>query len=76
MSSLQFKPEDHSATFDEENVWAGDLSVLDPIAQTFKSIYRKIAVQIDESRVLAAMRDALLPKLMSGELAVEKVEGF
>ena len=29
-----------------------------------------------ESRALAAMRDALLPKLMSGELAVEKVEGF
>ncbi len=29
-----------------------------------------------ESRVLAAMRDALLPKLMSGELAVEKMEGF
>ena len=27
-----------------------------------------------ESRALAAMRDALLPKLMSGELAVEKVE--
>ena len=26
-----------------------------------------------ESRALAAMRDALLPKLMSGELAVEKV---
>ena len=28
----------------------------------------------EESRALAAMRDALLPKLMSGELAVEKVE--
>ena len=27
-----------------------------------------------ESRALAAMRDALLPKLISGELAVEKVE--
>lgn len=50
-------------------------SVLDPIAQTFESVYRKIAVLIDESRALAAMRDALLPKLMSGELAVEKVEG-
>lgn len=28
----------------------------------------------DESRSLAAMRDALLPKLMSGEIDVEKVE--
>ena len=51
-----------------------DPSVLDSIAQTFESVYRKIAVLIDESRALAAMRDALLPKLMSGELAVEKVE--
>ena len=51
-----------------------DPSVLDSIAQTFESIYRKIAVLIDEFRALVAMRDALLPKLMSGELAVEKVE--
>lgn len=51
-----------------------DPSVLDSIAQTFERIYRKIAVLIDESRALAAMRDALLPKLMSGELDVEKVE--
>ena len=29
----------------------------------------------DENKTLAAMRDALLPRLMSGELAVEKVEG-
>ena len=28
----------------------------------------------DENKTLAAMRDALLPKLMAGELAVEKVE--
>ena len=28
----------------------------------------------DESRALAAMRDALLPKLMSGEIDVEKVK--
>ena len=27
-----------------------------------------------ESRALAAMRDALLPKLMSGEIDVEKVK--
>ena len=76
MSALQFKTEDHSTTFDEENVWTDDLSVFDPIAQTFKSIYRKIAVQIDESRALAVMREALSSKLMSGELAVEKVTLF
>ena len=37
-------------------------------------MYASMKRRIKESRALAAMRDALLPKLMSGELAVEKVE--
>ena len=40
-----------------------------------KPIFDLIRSKSQESRALAAMRDALLPKLMSGELAVEKVEG-
>ena len=39
-------------------------------------VFKMIFIKCKESRALAAMRDALLPKLMSGELAVEKVEGF
>lgn len=38
-------------------------------------MYASVKRCIKESRALAAMRDALLPKLMSGELAVEKVDG-
>ena len=37
-------------------------------------VFKMIFIKCKESRALAAMRDALLPKLMSGELAVEKVE--
>lgn len=39
-----------------------------------KPIFDLIRSKSQEARALAAMRDALLPKLMSGELAVEKVE--
>ena len=42
---------------------------------TMASLNGRIEVANRESRDLAAMRDALLPKLMSGELAAEKVEG-
>ena len=38
------------------------------------ALYSSVKQANRESRALAAMRDALLPKLMSGELAVEKVE--
>ena len=44
------------------------------LIQKFQSIREFIALKERESRALAAMRDALLPKLMSGEIAVEKVE--
>lgn len=37
-------------------------------------MYWGIKKRIKESRALAAMRDALLPKLMSGEIDVEKVK--
>ena len=36
-------------------------------------MYWGIKKRIKESRALAATRDALLPKLMSGEIDVEKV---
>ena len=48
------------------------LSKFDAVAG---ALYSSIKHANRESRALAAMRDALLPKLMSGELAVEKVEG-
>ena len=37
-------------------------------------MFEKMELANQESRALAAMRDALLPKLMSGEIDVRKVE--
>ena len=50
---------------------ADTLKEFDEIATSF---YSEVAHAKKESRALAAMRDALLPKLMSGEIDVEKVE--
>ena len=41
---------------------------------TVYSMFEQIRMLLRESRALAATRDALLPKLMSGEIDVEKVE--
>lgn len=40
----------------------------------FKRFVERIASQIHESRALAALRDALLPKLLSGEIRVKDAE--
>jgi type I restriction enzyme S subunit len=39
-------------------------------------LFRKAALHTDESRTLAALRDTLLPKLLSGELRVEEAARF
>jgi type I restriction enzyme S subunit len=49
------------------------------IARQFAEIVapldRRIAVNNDESRTLVALRDALLPKLFSGEIRVSDTDG-
>ncbi len=40
------------------------------------SLYRKVINAERESRTLAALRDSLLPKLISGELRVKDAERF
>jgi len=51
---------------------------LDPLAEALIEIVRlqvdRITEAIHESRTLAALRDALLPKLISGELRVKNAE--
>ena len=49
----------------------GDAKCLDGVSKSFEAIYRMMAMNIEESRKLAETRDALLPKLMSGEVEVE-----
>lgn len=51
-----------------------DVSVLKPLAEASESICQKIAINQDQSRTLAQLRDTLLPKLMSGELDVDDVK--
>jgi type I restriction enzyme S subunit len=39
-------------------------------------LIERIVASVHESRTLAALRDALLPKLISGELRVKDAERF
>jgi type I restriction enzyme S subunit len=51
-----------------------------PVAEAFSNIVRpsvhRIITSIYESRTLAALRDALLPKLISGKLRIRDTEKF
>ena len=49
--------------------------VLEKYHSIISSLFNKIRVLDDESRRLAELRDTLLPKLMSGELKVNEIEG-
>lgn len=40
------------------------------------ALLRRVGSMVNESRTLAALRDALLPKLISGELRVKDAERF
>ena len=44
--------------------------VLDAFKKQVAPLYQRIVSNLQESRTLAALRDALLPKLLSGELRV------
>ena len=49
-------------------------SELDSFYALTEPIYRQLLMNANESRALAGLRDALLPKLMSGEIDVSKVD--
>lgn len=49
-------------------------SDIEQVGRVMKPLYDEIITKRIESRSLAATRDALLPKLMSGEIDVEKVK--
>lgn len=51
-----------------------DIKVVKNLSLLFENIYRKIALNMEENTRLAAIRDALLPKLMSGEIDVSNVD--
>jgi len=50
--------------------------VLEHFSQFAGSVFKRIDVIEEEGRTLAALRDTLLPKLISGELRIEDAEKF
>ena len=51
-----------------------DLSALKPLDELVTALYQQISANIEEITKLEALRDTLLPKLMSGELDVSDIE--
>ena len=59
----------------EYKLWLpADLSILNSLAVLIESLYKQISSNIAESTYLASIRDTLLPRLMSGEIDVSKVD--
>jgi type I restriction enzyme S subunit len=61
-------------TFESSCVVLPDRQVVSCFNQAAEPLFRRILACQRESRTLAALRDALLPKLMSGELRVRDAE--
>ena len=51
-----------------------DLSVLKPLDELVTALYQRISANIEEITKLETLRDALLPKLMSGELDISVLD--
>jgi type I restriction enzyme S subunit len=61
-------------TFDTAKVVLPPRALLEVFEATAASIFRAILARINESRTLASIRDALLPKLLSGEIRIREPE--
>lgn len=51
-----------------------ELSALKPLDELVTALYQQISANIEEITKLEALRDAILPKLMSGELDVSDID--
>lgn len=51
-----------------------DLSALKPLDELVTALYHQISANIEEITKFEALRDTILPKLMSGELDVSNIE--
>lgn len=51
-----------------------NLSVLKPLDEIVTTLYKQISNNIEEINQLVALRDSLLPKLVSGEIDVSNIE--
>ena len=74
------KTESRSGTFPQGNY--EDLSSIkvpygasqEKIAKALESIYKQLWINLEENERLEALRDSLLPKLMSGELKINEID--
>ena len=56
--------------FESEQVIYPPISIADKFTSLVKPIYSKMLNNVEQNQILAAIRDTLLPKLMSGEIRV------
>jgi type I restriction enzyme, S subunit len=63
-----------TGTFERARVIVGDESLLNAFEETVTPLYEHVLINCEQSRTLAPLRDALLPKLISGELQVKDIE--
>jgi type I restriction enzyme S subunit len=64
------------SNFRQIRIVAPSSSVMDAFDRLSRSMYYKVVENERESRALAALRDALLPKLIRGEMRVRDAERF
>jgi type I restriction enzyme S subunit len=50
--------------------------VLEKFNRVVEPLFQKVYSNLHESRTLAALRDALLPRLLSGELRIKELNGL
>ena len=60
-----------TSTFSAAKVVLPPTSIIESFDKAVSSIFRKILTNTEESSILAALRDALLPKLLSGEIRIK-----
>jgi len=49
-------------------------SVLDEISELFERNYKKISANLEQNRTLKQLRDTLIPKLINGEIDLDKID--
>ena len=50
------------------------IEVIENLNEKIKPLFYKIRTNLDENKILTQLRDSLLPKLMSGEIDVSKID--
>ena len=63
-----------TSTFERVRVIVGVESLLSAFEEAVTPVYEHVLINCEESRTLAALRNALLPKLISGELRLRDAE--